>query len=162
MSVIENYHFVCLACRRSVKRPPNIPSASQMRGEKWRTPAVRCAQCDGAMLCLGRKFAAPRRRDDAGWKKLEWMIANGWRGAGWPTSPAMSQSQVREVMRQCAQTERDDWQRAQEAASFENVKRRARRNARNSRAARKRAGLELTRQRRYQDAVLARVNKPKN
>lgn len=153
-------HFVCLACRLSIKRAANIRSASQMRGEVWNTPSIRCIKCGAELLCMGRKFAAPKRRDDAGWKKLAWMIENGWRGGGWPTTPAMNLNQVRESLRTAREGRILALQRGNKQCSFEEVKRRARRNARNSRTARKRAALELEAQKNYQNAVLLRVNKP--
>ena len=42
------------------------------------------------MICLGKKFSTPRKQDESAWKKLEWLIQNGWRGYGWPVSPEMS------------------------------------------------------------------------
>ncbi len=159
MFINEQYtfHFVCLACRRSIKRAANIRWASQMRGEVWNTPSIRCGQCGEELLCMGRKFAAPKRRDDAGWKKLAWMIENGWRGGSWPVTPTMNLNQVRESLRAAREKRIAVWQRVKEESSFEEAKRRARRNARKTRTGRKRARLELKAQRQYQDAVLARV-----
>ena len=155
-------HFVCLTCRRAIKRAPNIPAASQMRGQVWNTPSIRCGQCGGELLCMGRKFAAPKRLDDAGWKKLTWMISNGWRGNAWPTSPAMNLNAVRESLR-TSQIARDArLQRETESNSFEIIKRNARWNFRRIRVARKREQRELKAQQKYQDAVLARIKATQN
>lgn len=109
------------------------------------------------MVFVGKQFAAPRRRDDAGWKKLQWMIGNGWRGDGWPTAPAMNLNEVRESLEVNQIARRAQLKAKKAALAFETARRRARYNFRKSRATRKRERLELLRQQRYQDAVLARV-----
>ena len=158
----QKFHFVCLACRRSVKRAATIEWTGDWNKRTPHTSAVACAQCGGEMAFAGKKFAAPRRRDDAGWKKLRWMIDNGWRGYDWPTSPGMNLGEVRESLRANRAALGARTRAAKERLSFVEAERDARRNFRNSRTARKRARLELREQRRYQDAVLARVNKSKS
>ena len=158
----QKYHFVCLACRRCVKRKPQWRSVLEEGRETVAATPVTCAQCEATMFGAGKYFAAPKRRDDAGWKKLIWMIENGWRGDGWrgnhwPTSPAMNLNQIRESLRHNREARTANLKRDKTAASFDETKIRARCNARNSRVARKRAALELRAQRKYQDAVLARV-----
>ena len=109
-------------------------------------------------MCMGRKFAAPKRLDDAGWKKLTWMISNGWRGNAWPTSPAMNLNAVRESLRTNRIARDARLQREKERESFDVAKR----HARNIRTARKRAQRELKAQQKYQDAVLARIKATEN
>lgn len=110
---------------------------------------------------MGRKFAAPKRRDDAGWKKLAWMIENGWHGYNWPTSARMNLNQVRESLRNARERRITILRREKAEVSLAAVKRGARRKSCNSRAVRRNQKrneqLELKAQRKYQDAVLARV-----
>ena len=156
----QSYHFVCLACRRCLKRKPAWHYVLEDGEERVAAKPVGCATCGNAMFCAGKYFAAPKRRDDANWKKLAWMIENGWRGDGWrgqdwPTSPAMNLGAVRESLRASRIARDARLQRAKQRESFDV----ARRHARNLRVAGKRAARELRAQRKYQDAVLARVNK---
>ena len=155
----QKFHFVCLKCRRSVKRAANIGWTGSWDDRKPQVRDFACAECGGAMTFVGRKFAAPRRRDDAGWKKLAWMIENGWRGGAWPVAPAMNLNGVRESLSVNRIARRARLQRENEADSFDLAARRAIRNARDSAAARKEARLELLRQQKYQDEVLARAAK---
>ena len=111
------------------------------------------------MLCLGKKFAAPKRRDNAQWKKLAWMIENGWRGTNWPVAPDMNLNQVRKRLRANREVRSAQAKRVINEISFENAAQRARQNARNRRKAmiRQNARRELEAQQKYQEAVLARV-----
>ena len=145
----QQYHFVCVACRHCAKRLANSPHKVESL----------CAQCGREMIYVGKKFAAPRRRDDAGWKKLAWMIENGWRGYDWPVSPAMNLNEVRESLRGNREARAERMKRVTSEISFQEVAQRARHNARNRRRAiaRKNASRELEAQQKYQDAVLARV-----
>ena len=158
----QKYHFVCLACRRSVKRKPQWRYVSEDGGEFVASVPVPCAQCRATMFCAGKYFSAPKRRDDAGWKKLAWMIENGWRGDGWrtenwPTSPAMNLNEARESLRAHRETLRAKVARARQEQSFEEARRTARWGFARSRVLRRQQQRELSRQRRYQNAVLARV-----
>lgn len=167
----QKCHFVCLACRRSIKRAVGHQDWQWNRDEnggEFVAPApVDCAQCRATMFCAGRYFAAPKRRDDAGWKKLAWMIENGWkrnyrRGDDWPTSPAMNLNEVRESLRARDETVRAKVARAKQERSFEEARRNARWNFRRSHVARRQEQRELARQRKYQNAVLARVKDAEN
>ena len=149
----QQHHFVCVACRVCTK----CWVESLHKAE----PPPLCAQCGGEMVYVGKKFAAPRRRDDASWKKLTWMIQNGWRGTNWPISPDMNLNQVRESLRENREAHSARVKRVTDEISFQNVAQRARHNARNRRKARarKNARRELKAQQEYQDAVLARIAK---
>ena len=159
MFVNQKYHYVCLPCRRTVKGAPNWEFTLKDGREIWHTPPLACATCQGEMICLGKKFAAPKKRDDAQWTKLAWMIDNGWLGYDWPVSPAMNLNQVRESLRARSAARLAARQRQKQRDSFDEAARRARRNARHSSAARKREQCELRAQKRYQDVILARVKR---
>lgn len=145
------FHYVCLSCRRCAKRQPLSCYEEYI--------ALKCAQCGVETTPVGKHFTAPKRRDDAGWKKLAWMIENGWRGGSWPIAPEMNLNQVRESLRTARAKHVAICQRVNEEYSFKEVVQRARHNARNRRKAmaRKNARSELEAQQKYQDAVLARV-----
>ena len=57
--------FVCLPCRASYKQP--------FLGEDQR----RCPRCAEPLLHVGSAFAAPRRRDTAGWRTLSILLNAG-------------------------------------------------------------------------------------
>jgi hypothetical protein len=151
MEILGYPHHVCLACRRSKKGP------------RYRTVPLTCAECGGTMHRMGKLFAAPRRQDESGWRKIEWMIANGWNGRNWPVSPQMSLSEVQEVVRSMQeQSTREDRRRekmqrnvvkgrAGELRSY-NAKRASKRLV-------KQRQLEEARQRLYQDGVLEQVTR---
>ena len=58
--------FACLKCRKSFKRPGH-----NIRERK-------CPHCGDTAINLGRHFRPPKRRDDAQWAKVEYLIANGF------------------------------------------------------------------------------------
>ena len=163
----QKFHFVCLTCRRSIKRRVDWQDwrwiLEEDGSEATILRSISCAICGGEMIYVGKYFAAPKRRDDAGWKKLAWMIENGWRGDGWrrsawPVAPAMNLNAVRESLRTSRIARNARLQREKERESFDVAKRRARNlRTRNLRTARKREQRELKAQQKYQDAVLARV-----
>ncbi len=148
------FHYVCLSCRRCAKRQPRSCYEENV--------ALGCAQCGAEMTPVGKHFSAPKRRDDAGWRKLQWMIENGWRGGAWPVAPAMNLNQVRESLRTNRIARDARLQRAKESDSFETIKRNARWNFRRSRTARKREQRELKAQQEYQNAVLASIKATEN
>ena len=149
----QKFHFVCLACRRCAKR-----GIAEAYGEHQ--PLI-CALCGIAMIGVGKHFSVPRRRDDAGWKKLAWMIEKGWRGGAWPVAPAMNLGEIQEALREKRETNERKMKRVTEENSFEETAQRAWRNARNRQKAiaRKNAPAELAAQKLYQDEILARANK---
>jgi hypothetical protein len=109
------------------------------------------------MICLGKQFTTPRKRDDAAWKKLEWMIQNGWRGWHWPTQPKMNLSEVQESLAaQRRKTEKLEQER-KESESLEEQRRVAKYNASRSKTAKSRLRADLKRQEEYQTAVLEAV-----
>ena len=65
------FHYVCIDCRVSVKRFPDRA-----------LPERPCPRCGLPMRVAGRDFAAPRRRDDAGWRAVEAVLAAGLRYEG--------------------------------------------------------------------------------
>jgi hypothetical protein len=65
------FHYVCTACRVSVKRFPD-----------WASFEHPCPRCLRPMSAVGRDFAAPRRRDKAGWRAVEAVLAAGLRYEG--------------------------------------------------------------------------------
>lgn len=67
MRSIRSTHYVCLPCRASWKVPVTRPSGGV------------CPRCAGATVNVGTQFAAPRRRDDAGWRALGAVLASGLR-----------------------------------------------------------------------------------
>ena len=60
------FPFVCFNCRKSFKLP-----ASKV--------ARICPQCRRPMEMLSRKFAAPRAADADQWKKVQFLVENGFR-----------------------------------------------------------------------------------
>jgi hypothetical protein len=63
-------HYVCVTCRVSFKHHPD--------------PAVtrRCPRCAAPMLCAGRDFAAPPRRDVKAWSVVAVVLGEGLRYEG--------------------------------------------------------------------------------
>ncbi|SDG72383.1 hypothetical protein SAMN05421505_10774 [Sinosporangium album] len=61
--------FVCLPCRASYKQPFPGP------GDGGRS----CARCAKPLIHVGSGFAAPRRRDTAGWRTLAVLLRAGVR-----------------------------------------------------------------------------------
>jgi len=51
--------FVCLPCRFVVRRRKWYPNGG-----------IRCSKCGGEVRLIGSDFRAPKRSDDAGWKKV--------------------------------------------------------------------------------------------
>lgn len=141
------FHYVCLPCRRAVK--------SQLRAIH-----IPCPVCHGEMLNFGKRFAAPRKKDDAQWKKLGWMIQNGWRGYGWatrprwPIQPKMNLREVQELFATSAQAEKAAGKAKEDAALLERC--RAAKNP-HIKLNKKRLKAELKRQEKYQTAVLESV-----
>jgi len=60
------FPFVCFHCRKSFKLP--VSRAARV-----------CPQCRGTMEMLSRKFSAPRAADIAQWKKVQFLVENGFR-----------------------------------------------------------------------------------
>lgn len=65
------FHYVCTACRVSVKRMPDPDLVDRP-----------CPRCKRPMAVAGRDFAAPRRKDEAGWRAVEAVLAAGLRYEG--------------------------------------------------------------------------------
>ena len=75
------FPFVCFACRKSFKYPAQ--------------PGPRvCPQCRGPMERLGRKFSAPKSKDLMQWRKVQFLVAHGFRfhTAYVPVAPGVSRS----------------------------------------------------------------------
>jgi hypothetical protein len=94
-SVEHMWHFICLKCRRSVKGIEHDGTLYSAQRINLIHPK-KCSHCGGEMPCVGKHFTPPRRNDEKQWKKLEWMIAQGWRGDSW-TTPSSSLREVKEA-----------------------------------------------------------------
>ncbi len=105
------------------------------------------------MIHMGKCFAAPPRQDEREWKKLEWMVANGWNGRNWPVRPSMNLAEVRSALRAWRET-------VATAKRKERVRRSlAKLGRRPAMSQRMQFRAELKRQRRYQDGVLSALGK---
>ena len=60
------FPFVCFSCRKSFK----FPATSEKR---------ICPQCRGSMEMLSRKFSAPKSKDVAQWRKVQFLVEHGFR-----------------------------------------------------------------------------------
>ncbi|MQY13220.1 hypothetical protein SRB5_33630 [Streptomyces sp. RB5] len=60
---IANSHFVCLPCRLSVKRGHGAGGV--------------CSRCGGELIDAGSGLAAPKRRDERGWRALAAVLNAG-------------------------------------------------------------------------------------
>jgi hypothetical protein len=67
MARTRRSHYVCLPCRASWKKSPDAGRAHV------------CPRCGGPLTDAGTQFAAPRKRDDAGWRALSAVLAAGLR-----------------------------------------------------------------------------------
>lgn len=67
MARIRRTHFICVPCRASWTQYP------------YGTTGHICPRCAGPLTDAGTQFAAPRRRDDAGWRALTAVLAAGLR-----------------------------------------------------------------------------------
>ena len=56
----------CFHCRKSFKKPQN------------QEPRL-CPQCGSGLVQLNRKFSAPKTTDVEQWKKVEFLVAHGFR-----------------------------------------------------------------------------------
>lgn len=61
-------HYACLSCRVSFKRHADREHA--------------CPNCARPLVCAGRDFAPPRRRDVAGWSVVAVVLGEGLRFDG--------------------------------------------------------------------------------
>jgi predicted RNA-binding Zn-ribbon protein involved in translation (DUF1610 family) len=61
--------YVCFTCRKSFKRG----LVGQELADK------KCPNCGGVAIGLSRKFKPPLRSDAAQWKKVEYLVAHGFR-----------------------------------------------------------------------------------
>jgi hypothetical protein len=71
MGSVRRSHHVCVSCRVSWKK-----SSARDRESV-------CPRCTGPLIDVGTQFAAPRRRDTAGWRALTAVLEAGLRF--WPT-----------------------------------------------------------------------------
>jgi hypothetical protein len=60
--------YFCLDCRKVFKRQC-VPGNT----------AFKCPHCSGIANNVGRKFKAPRRTNEEQWKKVELLLASGFR-----------------------------------------------------------------------------------
>lgn len=143
--MIGNSHLVCFNCRRTKKKPEN------------QTISQACAECGSPMYNLGKSFTAPRRQDNAGWLKIELMVANGWDGTNWPVSPNMSLREVKESLRAWDEQRAGLYREAQIQMGIERRQKLARKRSRTSRVTQKRQRIEEGKQRDYQEQVLEQI-----
>ncbi|WP_309051398.1 hypothetical protein [Streptomyces sp.] len=66
---LDPMHYACVPCRVSFKRLP-------------RAAGHPCPRCARPMVCAGRDFAAPRRRDRKAWSVVGVVLAAGLRYEG--------------------------------------------------------------------------------
>ncbi|HEX9997238.1 MAG TPA: hypothetical protein VGB45_08855 [Abditibacterium sp.] len=107
------------------------------------------------MISVGHQFTPPRKQDGAAWKKLEWMILNGWRGYRWPTQPKMNLSEVQESLAAVEQARQKHQRKT--AAEFNSA--RPKKPLSPAKAKRRRRA-ELEHQEEYQTRVLESVAAP--
>ncbi|MFB7591973.1 hypothetical protein [Streptomyces sp. NPDC056169] len=62
-------HYVCVTCRVACKQHPGLDEH-------------RCPRCSKPMVCAGRDFAAPRRRDLKAWTAVAAVLNAGLRYEG--------------------------------------------------------------------------------
>ena len=60
------FPHVCFSCRKSFKKP--MPALARL-----------CPQCHGPMVRLSRKFSAPKMTDVNQWRKVEYLVSQGFR-----------------------------------------------------------------------------------
>ena len=156
-SVSHMYHFVCLVCRRSVKGVVNSGKPYISEG-RYIYPVLpqKCAHCGGEMPYVGKWFTPPRRHDEKQWKKLAWMIAQGWprahRENDWQTTPAMSLREVRATKPQRADPGEHRlslWN--QHLAAQKKIEKQQRHKTRKTRQKKRRAAKRWQRQCDYQE-----------
>jgi hypothetical protein len=63
------FPYVCFTCRKSFKR--------RLVGQELADK--KCPNCGGVAIGLSRKFKPPLRSDAAQWKKVEYLVAHGFR-----------------------------------------------------------------------------------
>ncbi|MEU9114374.1 hypothetical protein AB0D04_21940 [Streptomyces sp. NPDC048483] len=63
-------HHACVTCRVSFKRHPDPERAD------------RCPNCAGPLICAGRDFAPPPRRDTRAWSVVAAVLGEGLRYEG--------------------------------------------------------------------------------
>ena len=61
------FPYVCFKCRKSFKR--NYEEG---------LPDKKCSECGGVAVGLGRHFKAPKKKNIEQWKKIEYLVANGF------------------------------------------------------------------------------------
>ena len=149
------FHFVCLACRRSVKGVGRNGTPYISEGH-YVYPILpqKCSQCGGEMPCVGKWFTPPRRYDEKQWKKLAWMISQGWPRSNWQTTPAMSLREARETRPENLDTGEERlilWNR--HLAAQKQTQKQGRHKVRKARQKKRRIEKEWQRQLEYQARI---------
>jgi hypothetical protein len=69
LATMNMHPFVCFGCRKSFKRawPRDISGTRQ------------CPECGGITYGLARKFKPPRKDDLAQWRKVQYLVEQGFR-----------------------------------------------------------------------------------
>lgn len=63
------YPFACFGCRKAFKRV----------FDETEPDTKPCPECGGAAIRLSRKFKPPAMKDAAQWKKVQYLVENGYR-----------------------------------------------------------------------------------
>ncbi len=66
------YPYACFACRKSFKRKLS-------EGSEVGMPDKTCPHCGGVAIGLSRNFKAPPMNDIQQWKKVAYLVKNGFR-----------------------------------------------------------------------------------
>ena len=65
--------YACFDCRKAFKRSLGNASPAKYPLE------MICPNCSGIAVCLGLHFKAPRASDKKQWKKVQFLVENGFR-----------------------------------------------------------------------------------
>lgn len=150
------FHFVCLSCRRSMKRAtPYVWDKTAVRHQpKMKMEKVICPECRGEMLYMGEKFTPPPRKDLRQWKKLEWLLQSGWSGYSWPTTAKMNLRDAQDSLAAASRAKLKRSRKTKENDAFLERRRAAKTSFSRLKTAKKRFKADLKRQEEYQIRVL--------
>jgi hypothetical protein len=154
-AVPHKFHFICVSCRRSIKGVPQTGPSYIVDGRHVRPIlSKKCTTCGGKMPCVGKRFAPPRRGDENQWKKLAFMLSQGWRG-DWHNTPEMSLRDVRETQPERVEESEARWRQLKlRRDSLRATQKVQRHRARKSHLKKKRAAKDWQRVLEYQSKFL--------
>ncbi len=154
-TVPHTFHFICVNCRRSIKGVPQTGPSYIVNGRHIR-PILpkKCTTCGGKMPCVGKHFSPPRRSDENQWKKLAYMISQGWSTDCWWTTPEMSLRDVRETQPIRIEESEARWQQLKLRRDLHKKTQKVQRHKESkARLKKKRAAKEWQRQCEYQASI---------